>query len=120
METTVRTPRLAPAQVETFRREGYLIFTDPIFPEEKFQRLKAHFEEKLELLPNKGKTLDSYQPHDRGWMLVQLGIQKAVERRRATRGLGRGRIHPGRHVLRRRGGLLEGQRGLPAAGGDPG
>ena len=51
METTIRTPRLAPAQVETYRREGYLIITDPIFSEDKFQRLKAHFEEKLERLP---------------------------------------------------------------------
>lgn len=41
--------------------------------------------EKLEMLPFKGKTLDSYQPHDGGWTLVQRGIQKAVERRRANR-----------------------------------
>jgi hypothetical protein len=38
--------------------------------------------DKLEVLPYKGKTLDSYQPHDKAWKLVQVGIQRAVERRR--------------------------------------
>lgn len=42
--------RLTGAQVQTYRREGYLIVQDNIFPEEKFQGLKAHFEDQLERL----------------------------------------------------------------------
>jgi internalin A len=41
---------------------------------------------KLQWLPHEERTLDSYHPHDGGWMLVQRGIQKAVERRRGNRG----------------------------------
>jgi len=42
--------RLSPEQVETYRREGYLVYPDPIFPQDKFNALKRHFERKLENL----------------------------------------------------------------------
>jgi hypothetical protein len=44
-------PRLSHADVEYFRREGYLKFAKPVFPEPKFQALKSHFEYKLANLP---------------------------------------------------------------------
>lgn len=37
-------------QVAQYRREGFLILDQPIFSDEKFARLKAHFEAKLEAL----------------------------------------------------------------------
>lgn len=54
--TTSTTPaatagRLSSEQVEAYRREGYLILDRPVFPEDKFGRLKAHFEAKLAALP---------------------------------------------------------------------
>ena len=39
--------RLSSGQLEQYRREGYVIVTEPVFPEPKFQALKAHFEDKL-------------------------------------------------------------------------
>jgi hypothetical protein len=43
--------RLSEAEIQHYRREGYLIFNQPVFPQDKFARLKAHFEEKLTALP---------------------------------------------------------------------
>jgi hypothetical protein len=43
--------RLSPDQVETYNREGYLRFTEPVFRQPKFDALKSHFEEKLLRLP---------------------------------------------------------------------
>jgi len=51
MPTLTRTLRLSPDQVETFDREGYLIFDEPVLSPEKFDALKAHFENKLLALP---------------------------------------------------------------------
>jgi len=39
--------RLSPQQVDTFKKEGYLLFNQPVFPQAKFDALKAHFEHKL-------------------------------------------------------------------------
>ncbi len=36
--------RLSPDQVEFFRREGYLIFRDPVLPPDEFKALQDHFE----------------------------------------------------------------------------
>ncbi len=45
--------RISPEEVEHFSREGYVIPPGPIFPEEKYQKLKQHFENKLaDLLPD--------------------------------------------------------------------
>lgn len=43
--------RLSDDQVETYRREGFLIYPDAIFPQDKFDALKNHFEQKLARLP---------------------------------------------------------------------
>ena len=42
--------RLSAEQVGFFKREGYLLVTEPVFPDAKFQKLKAHFEDKLDRL----------------------------------------------------------------------
>jgi hypothetical protein len=49
-ETMVR-PRLTGEQVKSYRDEGYLIYREPVLPENKFRGLKDHFEEKLNRLP---------------------------------------------------------------------
>jgi ectoine hydroxylase-related dioxygenase (phytanoyl-CoA dioxygenase family) len=47
MTATTSHPRLSEAQVQTYRRDGYLVVTDPIFPQAKFDKLKAYFEDLL-------------------------------------------------------------------------
>lgn len=49
---TVKRPRLSSEQVEFYKREGYLLYNEPVFTPSKFDALKAHFEEKLANLPN--------------------------------------------------------------------
>jgi ectoine hydroxylase-related dioxygenase (phytanoyl-CoA dioxygenase family) len=51
MTTDTTAQRLTRQQVESFNTEGYLIVTEPIFPEAKFRRLVEHFDRKLEALP---------------------------------------------------------------------
>jgi hypothetical protein len=43
--------RLTEAAVEQYRREGFLLFPEELFPAGKFQRLKNHFEQLLAALP---------------------------------------------------------------------
>ncbi|MCS6846522.1 MAG: phytanoyl-CoA dioxygenase family protein [Anaerolineae bacterium] len=42
--------RLTDEQVQTYRREGYLIVREPIFPQAKFEKLKQYFESLLDNL----------------------------------------------------------------------
>ena len=39
--------KLTPEQIDFFKREGYLLYKQPVFSQERFGALKAHFEEKL-------------------------------------------------------------------------
>ncbi len=43
---------LSDAQVEKYRQDGYLIYAQDVFPQAKFDKLKAHFENKLSALPS--------------------------------------------------------------------
>ena len=45
--TTLTRPRLSDSQVAQYERLGYVLFQQPVFPQEKFDRLKADFEEDL-------------------------------------------------------------------------
>lgn len=49
--TTTNPTRISPKDIETYNREGYLVVDEPIFPQDDFDALKAHFEHKLDLLP---------------------------------------------------------------------
>ncbi|HWB53163.1 MAG TPA: phytanoyl-CoA dioxygenase family protein [Tepidisphaeraceae bacterium] len=60
---TIASPRLNSEQVETYRREGYLIYPEAIFPQEKFDRLKDHFEQKLAVLPADVRPESMDVPH---------------------------------------------------------
>ncbi|MBV9852417.1 MAG: phytanoyl-CoA dioxygenase family protein [Armatimonadetes bacterium] len=47
MTTTAARSRLTPEQVAQYQRDGYVLFHQPVFALDKFQRLKAIFEEDL-------------------------------------------------------------------------
>ncbi len=63
MPNNFSNPRLSPEQVEEFRREGFLIYKQPVLPSEKFDKLKAHFEEKLSVLPDDVRPEAMDVPH---------------------------------------------------------
>jgi len=44
-------PRLTADQVDHYQREGYLVYNQPVLPEERFEGLKAYFENLLAELP---------------------------------------------------------------------
>lgn len=56
-------PRLTTEQVETYRREGYLLPKLNVFPDQKFQGLKAYFEELLAALPSDQRPEGMDVPH---------------------------------------------------------
>ena len=60
---TSRPARLSDQQVEQYRREGYLIYPKSIFPQEKFDALKSHFEEKLSRLADDVRPEAMDVPH---------------------------------------------------------
>ena len=45
------TLRLSANQVSDYRREGFLVYGNPVFPQAKFDALKEHFEDELSALP---------------------------------------------------------------------
>jgi hypothetical protein len=55
--------RLTPEQVATYRREGYHIFRQPVFPQAKFERLKGTFENILNGLDSGVRPESMDVPH---------------------------------------------------------
>ena len=55
--------RLMDQQVQFYRREGYLIYDGSVFPDGKFQKLRAHFDDKLERLPPEVRPEAMDVPH---------------------------------------------------------
>jgi hypothetical protein len=55
--------RLSQERVDQYRRDGYLIVSEPVLPADKFQRLKEHFEQKLALLPPDVRPEEMDVPH---------------------------------------------------------
>jgi hypothetical protein len=60
---TAANPHLTPEQVATYRTEGYLIYPESIFPQEKFNRLKNHFDDKFAQLPPDVRPESMDVPH---------------------------------------------------------
>jgi hypothetical protein len=58
-----KTPRLDSTQVATYRRVGFLLYPDPVFPAAKFQKLKDHFEALLAALPAERRPETMDVPH---------------------------------------------------------
>ena len=63
MSTTIAEQRLTPKQVEFFRENGYLIYKEPVLPEQKFNNLKAYFEKILAGLPADARPEAMDVPH---------------------------------------------------------
>jgi len=61
--TTSVSPRLSRQQVDSFRREGYRLHDEPIFPQAKFDKLAAHFEARLAALPAGERPENMDVPH---------------------------------------------------------
>jgi hypothetical protein len=60
---TTTAPRLSSAEVEHYRREGYVIFNRPVLPEPKFAGLRACFERILADLPGEERPEAMDVPH---------------------------------------------------------
>lgn len=63
MSANAKNPLLSPTQVAEYRREGYLIHPDKVFPEAKFNALKEHFDHKLAALPSSARPEEMDVPH---------------------------------------------------------
>lgn len=60
---SIKTERLTSTQVADYKREGYLIMLEPLFPEAKFTKLKNHFEDKLARLEDGHRPEAMDVPH---------------------------------------------------------
>src|SRR5271156_1346794 len=78
MSTTATEPRLTPAQVEAYRREGYLIYKQPVLPQEKFDSLKAYFEQLLAGLPSGERPEAMDVPHFLHPELLKWAMDDAI------------------------------------------
>lgn len=78
MNTTLTEPRLTPAQVEAFNRDGYLIYNKPVLPEAKFNGLKAYFEKLLADLPADERPEAMDVPHFMHPELLKWGLDDAI------------------------------------------
>jgi len=48
--------RLSADQVQAFQKDGYILYNQPVFPEDEFAELKNHFELKLDYWTQKGRS----------------------------------------------------------------
>jgi hypothetical protein len=55
--------RLSADQVTEYRREGFLVYGDPVFPQTKFDGLRQHFEGELSALPSDVRPEAMDVPH---------------------------------------------------------
>lgn len=55
--------RLTPTQLEAYNKEGYILFEQPVLPQDKFDGLKNHFEKKLADLPDGERPEGMDVPH---------------------------------------------------------
>jgi hypothetical protein len=61
--TSFDRPRLSESEVNFFVKEGYILYKKPVLPFAKFEALKAHFEEKLKMLPPDVRPEEMDVPH---------------------------------------------------------
>ena len=57
------TLRLTANQVSEYRKESFIIYDEPVFPQKKFDALKAHFDEELAALPPDVRPESMDVPH---------------------------------------------------------
>ncbi|MEM9161356.1 MAG: phytanoyl-CoA dioxygenase family protein [Verrucomicrobiota bacterium] len=63
MRATENHPRLSAEEVDQYNDQGYYIFPEAVFPDEKFRDLKAHFEAKLAEWPSDQRPEGMDVPH---------------------------------------------------------
>ena len=63
MSITLSRGRLSTEEVESFNREGLLIYRKPVFPQAKFDALAAHFEKLLSNLTGEERPENMDKPH---------------------------------------------------------
>jgi len=63
MKTKHHPIHVTDAVVKKFQEEGYLIYHHPLFPQKKFDALKAYFEELLAALPPGQRPESMDVPH---------------------------------------------------------
>jgi hypothetical protein len=78
MTTTLSESSLSPKHVETYRREGYLIYDQPVLAPEKFSALKAYFEQILAALPAGERPEAMDVPHFMHPELLCWGLDDAI------------------------------------------
>lgn len=61
--STQSTPRLTDEQVAEYRKEGFIVYEDAVFPQAKFDALKDHFEQLLAALPQGARPEAMDVPH---------------------------------------------------------
>lgn len=71
-------PRLTPAEVKHYQREGYLIYNQPVFSPEKFDGLKNYFESILAELPASTRPEAMDVPHFMHPKLLEWALDEAV------------------------------------------
>ena len=70
--------RLTPAQVESYRQNGYLIYKQPVLPQHTFDSLKAHFEQLLAALPPDARPEAMDVPHFLHPELLKWALDDAI------------------------------------------
>ena len=78
MTTTVTEPRLSPQQVETYRRDGYLVYDRPVLSPAKFDGLRACFEKILAGLPAGERPEAMDVPHFMHPELFEWAFDRAI------------------------------------------
>lgn len=71
-------PRLSSEEVEQYRREGYLIYKQPVFPESEFKALQDHFEKLLAAWPRDIRPEMMDVPHFVDTELFRWALSDAV------------------------------------------
>ncbi|HEV8245184.1 MAG TPA: hypothetical protein VGP93_05425, partial [Polyangiaceae bacterium] len=62
-DSASRPARLSGAEVEQYRRDGYLRFQGQVFSAAKFEKLSRHFDDMLAALPSSVRPEDIDVPH---------------------------------------------------------
>lgn len=72
------TARLAPSQVRQYREEGYLIYNNPVLPEQKFEALRAYFQKILADLPPNERPEAMDVPHFMHPKLLEWALDDSI------------------------------------------
>jgi ectoine hydroxylase-related dioxygenase (phytanoyl-CoA dioxygenase family) len=78
MPTTLSAPLLTPQQVETYHRDGYLVYDRPVLPQDKFDSLKACFDKLLAALPGDERPESMDVPHFMNPELLQWALDDVI------------------------------------------